>query len=667
MAQLIAWQIYMYLTQFNLRLRHHWKVWCAQSRQVAQLEFGVYWRHRKLMWAALVVVLIPSIYLLIYLSSVWDPSARATALPVGLVNLDTGFTYQEKTLNIGNDLIIGLQAKKQLGYQSFSTEAQARQQVRQGKLAFALIIPPDFSANAVPGLQAGQGRLVVYTSAGNNYESSVLASQFAKALGEEVNQTLNEQRWSLVLTASAGSQERVDRLRDGMTQLRTGALELAKGASKAETSSLSVRQGSGRLQDGVQRLADGTAQLGAGIRAMEAGLPPVDDVRSLRIGAEALAAGHQELDKGLQEIRLGSQRMAQSVGAFKAETENSLFVPASVSDGLDRVRLGAEQLDLGLVQAQEGQQKLSQGADTLSTKVRTLTFGVRELRANLRSMTSKLPEDNQLEQLRQGAGDLNRGNTQLHEGLQRLREGSHYLSAGIDLMTQELPSSVGSIEGSAEGLAHSVTPILEVDAQVANHGSGFAPNIIPVALWLGAGIAAFLVHLRLLPRFAQGFSPWARFAGKVAVPATVSLLQAAGVLFTLQVVLGIAIEHPLLLAGMLALASLTFVCIVYALTRAFGDAGKAMAMLFLALQVSASGGFLPVELSGSLYAQLSPWLPMTWVVMGVKACMFHAFEGNWWTPMLITLCWGLASACVACYVGRWRFVPVRRMRPMLDV
>ena len=649
------------------RPTNSWQTFRQQAGAVAELEFSAYWRHRKLMWAALVVVLIPSIYLLIYLSSVWDPSARATALPVGLVNLDMGFSYQDKTLNIGNDLITSLQTKKQLGYQSFNTEDQARQQVRQGKLAFALIIPPDFSANAVPGLQAGQGRLVVYTSAGNNYESSVLASQFAKALGEEVNQTLNEQRWSLVLTASAGSQQRVDRLRDGMTKLRTGALELATGASKAESSSLNLRQGSMRLHDGVQRLTDGSVQLGGGIRAMEAGLPPVDDVRSLRLGAEALAAGHLELDKGLQEIRLGSQRMAHSVGAFKAEVENSLFVPSSISDGLDRVRLGAEQLDLGLVQAQEGQQKLSQGADTLSSKVRTLTFGVRELRANLRTMTSKLPEDNQLDQVRQGANDLTRGNTQLHDGLQRLREGSHYLSAGIDLMTQELPSSVGSIEGSAEGLAHSVTPILEIDSQVANHGSGFAPNVIPLALWLGAGIAAFLVHLRLLPRLAQGFSPWALFAGKVSVPAMVSLLQAAGVLFTVQVVLGIAIEHPLLLAWMLALASLTFVCIVYALTRAFGDAGKAMAMMFLALQVSASGGFLPVELSGSLYAQISPWLPMTWVVMGVKACMFHAFEGDWWTPVLITLCWGTASACVACYAGRWRFVPARRMRPMLDV
>ena len=118
---------------------------------------------------------------------------------------------------------------------------------------------------------------------------------------------------------------------------------------------------------------------------------------------------------------------------------------------------------------------------------------------------------------------------------------------------------------------------------------------------------------------------------------------------------------------MLAIAALTFVCIFYALTRPFGDTGVAIEMLFMTFQVSASGGFLPVELSRSLSAHISPWLSMTWVVMDVKACMFHAFEGDWLTPMLITLSWGLVSASVACYVGRWRFVPLRRMRPILDV
>lgn len=82
-------------------------------------------------------------------------------------------------------------------------EAQTRAAVRQGRLAFALIIPPDFSANAVLGTQSGADRLLVYASEGDNYNGAYLARRFAAELGYQVNETLDEKRWALVLGASA--------------------------------------------------------------------------------------------------------------------------------------------------------------------------------------------------------------------------------------------------------------------------------------------------------------------------------------------------------------------------------------------------------------------------------------------------------------------------------
>ena len=642
------------------------KHWSYQVGLLAQIEWRFFKRPPQLLWAALVVVLIPAIYLLIYLYSVWDPSGRATALPVGLVNLDQGFAYREKNLNIGNELVARLQAQKQFGYKALASEEEARQLVRQGQLAFTLIVPADFSANAVPGLRDGQGRLVIYSSAGNNYQNSVLATQFARVLGEDVNRTLNEQRWSLVLRNSVGSQHSVDRLREGLGQLSRGAKELAQGTGQAELASASLQQGASRLQSNVQNLADGARQLGSGMRATEAGLPPVEEVRGLRIGAEALAAGHLELNKGMQELRSASQQMLQSVGEFKVQMGNQLFVPAPMTEGMAQLNQGVELLDKGLQQANEGQEKLSQGASSLSNNIRALTVGVRDLRRGMRSMTGTLPEDHQLDQLRAGSAELAQGAQQLHEGLHRLNQGARYLSAGLELMAKEVPQSVGAMDGSAEGLAHSVNPILEVEAPVANHGSGLAPNIIAAALWLGAGVAAFLIHVRWLPRMAQRFSRLTRVTGKVLVPASMGLLQAALVFLIARYLLGITLRHPAAMALTLASASLAFVLIVFAMTRALGDAGKALAMLFLAIQISASGGFLPVELSGSLYAQISPWLPMTWVVKGLKACMFGAYEDNWQMPFLITTLWGLAALTLTCFIGRWQFAPSRRMQPAMD-
>jgi len=637
-----------------------------QIRLLAQIEWRLFKNHPRLLWAALVVLLIPALYLLIYLYSVWDPSGRATALPVGLVNLDQGYTYRDKQLNMGNELMARLHAQQQFGFQNLDNEQEARHKVRSGQLAFTLIVPADFSANAVPGLRDGQGRLVIYTSAGNNYQNSVLAAQFARVLGEDVNRTLNEQRWSLVLSASAGSQHSVDRLRDGLNQLGHGAKELAQGAAQAESAGSSLQQGASRLQNNVQRLADGARQLGAGIRATEAGLPPVEDVRGLRIGAEALAAGHLELNKGLQELRSASQSMLSRVSTFKSEVGTNLFVPAPLTDGLDQLHQGVELLDKGMQQAQEGQDKLSQGANALSNNIRTLTFGVRDLRRGMRSMSGSLPEDQQLDQLRSGAADLSQGAQQLNDGLRRLSQGARYLSAGLELMAKEVPRSVGAVDGSAQGLAHSVNPVLEVEAPVANHGSGLAPNIIAAALWLGAGVAAFLIHVRGLPSVARHFSPLSQVVGKLLVPCGMVLLQAGLVFGIAHNLLGITLRHPTALALTLASASLAFFFVVFAMTRALGDAGKALAMLFLAIQISASGGFLPIELSGSLYAQISPWLPMTWVVRALKACMFGAYEDNWQTPLMIITLWGLAALVLTCFVGRWRFAPSRRMQPAMD-
>jgi putative membrane protein len=102
------------------------------------------------------------------------------------------------------------------------------------------------------------------------------------------------------------------------------------------------------------------------------------------------------------------------------------------------------------------------------------------------------------------------------------------------------------------------------------------------------------------------------------------------------------------------------------LTRALGDAGKALALVFLAVQLSSSGGVLPVELSGGLFAQISPWMPITWVVKAIRAAMFGAFDGGWQSPLELLAVAGLAAALMAALVGRWRYVSAAEMRPALD-
>lgn len=135
----------------------------------------------------------------------------------------------------------------------------ARQAVSAGELAFAVIIPADFSAQAVPGAVAGGGEIRVMLSEGNNHAAADLAKHFAGQLGHQVNETLNEKRWTLVLSSAKGTQNGPDHLEARVKQLRAGATALAAGAAQYSVAATA--------------LSGGVRQRGDGVRAMEAHLP----------------------------------------------------------------------------------------------------------------------------------------------------------------------------------------------------------------------------------------------------------------------------------------------------------------------------------------------------------------------------------------------------------
>ncbi len=633
---------------------------------IARIEAAVFARFPRLLAAALGVALIPALYAVIYLSSVWDPAARTGALPVAIVNLDQGIEYQKHVFNVGREVTDRLRARHTFGYVDLPDEQQARQGVRQGDLAFALIIPPDFSSNAIPGAKEGGGKLVVYTSEGNNYQSAGLARRFAEDLGREVNGSLNEQRWTLVLSDAAGSQSSMERLHDVVNQLRLGGKELAAGASQTARAADALAAGGGRVDPAVVQLTLGLKELGTGLRTMDSKRPRNSEINRLKLGAEALASGQVELGHGLAELQTGSERLKEGALGFREEAAGSLLVSSRITEGLDQVASGASTLDSGLKSALLAEEKLSEGARQLGSGLGVLATGMRSLSGGIRTAVTKLPEDAQLDELVKGTGTLATGSAALSKGTQKLDAAAQHLAGGLDLLSGSLPQSVKKMDGNAQGLAHSVQPVMEVEAAVQNNGSGFAPNIIPGALWLGASLAVFLIQVRLLPRQALRFSSPVQVLGKITIPLLVVLLQALLVLLAVLFLLRIQVADVGALALTLAMASMTFLLIVFALTRALGDAGKALALIFLVLQLSSSGGVLPVELSGGLFAQVSPWLPITWVVKAIKATMFGAFDGVWLNSVGLVVLAAVLALGLACAVGRWRFVKSSAMRPALD-
>ena len=99
-------------------------------RRLSQLELALVFSRATWVAAAGVVICIPTIYLIIYLSSLWDPISHTKSLKVGLVNLDQGYAYREQMAEMGQDLTNALMLKAEFGYVPMANADLARQRVR---------------------------------------------------------------------------------------------------------------------------------------------------------------------------------------------------------------------------------------------------------------------------------------------------------------------------------------------------------------------------------------------------------------------------------------------------------------------------------------------------------------------------------------------------------
>ena len=663
--------------------------------EVVRWELGLLRAHPKLALACAGLVLVPAVYAWIYLFAMWDPAAHTRDLPAGLVSLDEGARYRDRELNLGREVLDQIERHAQFAYRRYDDPARARQEVRTGRLAFLLEIPADFSRSALPGEQPGAAKLTIYTSEGNNFASAEFARRFAPEVARRVNTMLAEARWDLVLARASGSQRTLqdlrtaldelqrgaDELQTGLARAREGSQQLAGGGAAALDATARLRAGATQLADGTQQLGGGMRQLGASLRALDARRPLESELAALRGGLQAQVEGQRELLRGLESLVDGSRRLEGGLGQLRETADDLPLFGGRLVEGLAPVALGAQQLGAGLEQARAGQARLLQGSVRLQDGVGTLVDGSLRAAQGLSALTGRLPEDARLDSLGEGARVLVRGHDALLAGLQpvgsgalalqsglsRLADGAGRLQTGLELVRRALPETVDRPEGSAQGLAESVEPVVEVVAPVPNQGSALTPNFVPLALWVGAVMVAFIVHLRRIPAPLADRSRTALAAGKLALPIAVVLLQALVMLMMLAWLLRVPLPRLGLFSLLLATTSVAFLALVWALVRLLGDIGKVVAVLLLIVQVSAAGALLPIQLSDEAFQAMHPYLPLTWVVQAFRASLFGAFEGAFWPAYGVVA--GIAAACllVGTVAGRWRPVPAEDWRPPLDL
>ncbi|HHJ7774716.1 TPA: YhgE/Pip family protein, partial [Streptococcus pyogenes] len=450
----------------------------------------------KLMITMIGVALVPALYNLSFLGSMWDPYGRVNDLPIAVVNHDKPAKRADKSLTIGNDMVDKMSKSKDLEYH-FVSAKQAQEGLKEGDYYMVITLPEDLSQRAATLLNTEPQKLTIryQTSKGHGMVAAKMGETAMAKLKESVSQNITKTYTSAVFSSMTD-------LQSGLKEASAGSQALASGAKTAQAGSQTLstnlaaltgasqqfQQGTGRLTSGLTTYTDGVNQVKNGLGTLSTDIPNyLNGVSRLSQGASQLDQGLSQLTqattlsdekaKGIQSLIVGLPVLNQGIQQLNTELStlqppnlnadelgNSLGAIAQAAKQVIAEETAAQNEELSALQATSVYQSLtaeqqgelaaalsqSDKSQTVSA-AQTILSSVQTLSTSLQSLSQE-DQSKQLEQLKEAVAQIaNQSNQALPGASSALTE----LSTGLakvngSLNQQVLPGSNQLTTGLAQ-------------------------------------------------------------------------------------------------------------------------------------------------------------------------------------------------------------------------
>lgn len=275
-------------------------------------------RNPKLIITMIGVALVPALYNLSFLGSMWDPYGQVKDLPVAVVNHDETAYVNQDALHIGQDMVDNMSKNKELDYH-FVSAKKAEKGLENGDYYMVITLPKNLSKKATTILEERPEKMVINyeTSKGHGMVASKMSESAMTKLKSSVSKNISQTYTTSVFNS-------MRHLQDGLNQASSGSAQLAQGAKSAQSGSQELssnlltlsngsqllNQGASQLNSGLQAYTGGVGQLNSGILSFSGELPTyLDAVTQLSTGANQLTSGLSQLSSSTSLSTSDSQNI----------------------------------------------------------------------------------------------------------------------------------------------------------------------------------------------------------------------------------------------------------------------------------------------------------------------------------------------------------------------
>lgn len=176
----------------------------------------------------------------------------------------------------------------------------------------------------------------------------------------------------------------------------------------------------------------------------------------------------------------------------------------------------------------------------------------------------------------------------------------------------------GDPEAYGEFFSQPVKVTTEAVYPIKNYGSAMTPFYTILAIWVGGTVLVALIKVKAEPEGLENVKSYHLYFGRYLLFFVMGQVQAAVIVLGDIYLLGCQILYPGLFWLVASMASFTFTVFIYSLALAFGDIGKALAVVIMVIQIAGSGGTFPIELLPQIYRNIYIFFPFPYAINAMR-------------------------------------------------
>ncbi len=637
---------------------------------------------------------LPSLYAWINIYAGWDPYAGTDQIEVALSSRDPGMTLKNGTyVNSANEAIADVKDDEEIGYRPLDDPEEAIDGVRSGRFYAAVIFEDGFTYDMQHFEEAigdREPRITFYSNVKKNPVAGKITDLASRDLLEDINSkylnSMLRQYFSDTDEAleDIDSQEAVEQALEQLVLTRNSIHDFDASLSGIMSTKGDVKKILSDAKTGLDEgRSKGRTDLSNAKDELKQAKKTIKKIsKNINTETSQLKTALSDLKKTLSELQgpIDEQTKKRLTERALEETDRILTILQNLRGVLPENpettagRVCADAMDVMISDADHIRTLLT--SDPTLPEITTNAEAIEKLLSDdlvpsLKLMVSDIKKAlKRTEPILTAAGGIlddidpvldSAGSTvdSLDSTLGGVRVMLGSLETKLDDIIAEVQEAEDSdkaevltklLGGDADQYSDYFTNVVEIESEElyapVTYGAAMTPFYTIIALWVGGVMLVTLMNCtvdrRKYPRIteAQGFF------GRYLIFFLIGQMQAAVVVAGDIFLLHCSPVHPWLMWLAASVTSMVFVALIYALTLAFGDIGRAAVIVIMMVQIAGSSGTYPIEILPDVFDKIYLFFPFPYAINAMRETICGMYGHDFVIHLLQLMVFFLCSVAI---------------------